>query len=107
MEERLEALVNDLADAGDPPGLPVSAQHDWDELERFGLLSTGERCYVALAAGRYDLLLATCEDPIEAWHRLDTRWRGEICRRRGWPAEWAVYADSGPGAADSEGHEIH
>jgi hypothetical protein len=51
MEERLEALVNDLANAGDPPGLPVSAQHDWDGLERFGLLPTGERGYVALAAG--------------------------------------------------------
>ena len=107
MEERLEALVNDLADAGDPPGLPVSAQHDWDELERFGLLSTGERCYVALAAGRYDLLLATCEDPIEAWHRLDTRWRGEICRRRGWPAEWAIYTDCRLDPASLEGHEIH
>ena len=105
MEERLEALVNDLANAGDPPGLPVSAQHDWDGLERFGLLPVGERGYVALAAGRYDLLMATHEDPIETWHRLDPHARGEICRRRGWPAEWAVYTN--PGAADAAGHEIH
>ena len=105
MEERLEALVNDLANAGGLPGLPVSAQHDWDGLEGFGLLPVGERGYVALAAGRYDLLMATHEDPIEAWHRLDTHARGEICRRRGWPAEWAVYANPGPAAAD--GHEIH
>ena len=107
MEERLEALVNDLAKVGEPPGLPVSAQHDWDGLERFGMLSTGERWYVALAAGRYDLLLATREDPVEAWHRLDTHARGVICRRRGWPAEWAVYANPGHDPAGSDRQEIH
>ena len=107
MEERLEVLVNDLANAGGLPGLSVSAQHDWDGLERFGLLPARERGYVALAAGRYDLLMATHEDPIEAWHRLDTHARGEICRRRGWPAEWAVHTNPGPAAAGADGHEIH
>lgn len=53
-----------------------------------GHLSAGERCYLALASGRYELLAAGY-DPIEAWHRLDSDWRRRVCRWRGWPLDQA------------------
>lgn len=54
-----------------------------------GVLSTGERCFVALASKRYDLLPANYADPIEAWHRLDGEWRRLVCEWRGWPNSYA------------------
>ena len=57
--------------------------------ESVGVLSTGERCYVALAVGRYDLLPHDDADPIEAWYRLDVDWRAGVCRWRCWPESYA------------------
>ncbi|MEJ2406556.1 MAG: hypothetical protein P8171_20130 [Candidatus Thiodiazotropha sp.] len=54
-----------------------------------GILSTGERCYVALATGRYDLLPGNYADPIEAWNRLDAELRTLVCRWRNWPDSYA------------------
>jgi len=54
-----------------------------------GVLSSGERCYVALAAGRYDLLPDGDADPIEAWYRLDSDWRAGVCQWRAWPETYA------------------
>lgn len=76
MNARLDALVERIANGGDADAV--------------GVLSTGERCYVALAANRYDLLPANYADPIEAWHRLDRDWRGGVCAWRGWPGEYAL-----------------
>ncbi len=59
------------------------------EGELVGVLSTGERCYVALAAHRNDLLPAAYHHPVEAWHRLDADWQRALCRRNDWPASWA------------------
>ncbi|MBK1727097.1 hypothetical protein [Halorhodospira neutriphila] len=75
MSERLSPLV-ELLRAGGEAGAAAG-------------LSVGERCYVALAAGRYDLLPAAYADPVEAWHRLDVSWRAAVCQARGWPEEWA------------------
>lgn len=50
-------------------------------------LSTGERCYVALAADRADWLPDTY-DALAVWHRLDDDWQLDVCRWRGWPEEW-------------------
>lgn len=58
-------------------------------VESVGVLSSGERCYVALAAERYDLLPHGEADPIEAWYRLDADWRAGVCRWRGWPESYA------------------
>ncbi|MBK1735577.1 hypothetical protein CKO15_09830 [Halorhodospira abdelmalekii] len=52
-------------------------------------LSTGERCYVALATGCYELLPIGYRDPLEAWHRLDGHWQAAVCQARGWPLAWA------------------
>mgnify|MGYP006300873079 FL=1 len=73
MNERLDAIVQRLGTGRAP---------------EIGPLSTGERAYVALAAGRYDLLPRAYADPIEAWHRLAPEWRRAVCARRGWPREW-------------------
>ena len=54
-----------------------------------GVLSTGERCFVALATGRYDLLPGNYADPIEAWNRLDAELRPLVCRWRSWPDSYA------------------
>lgn len=40
-------------------------------------LSTGERCYVALAADRADWLPDTY-DALAAWHRLDDDWQLDV-----------------------------
>lgn len=76
MNARLVALVERIANGGDTDAL--------------GVLSTGERCYVALASNRYDLLPTSYVDPIEAWHRLDGEWRGGVCAWRGWPGEYVL-----------------
>lgn len=55
-----------------------------------GGLSEGERCYVALASGCYELLPISFEDPLEAWHRLDGYWQSAVCKARGWPLSWAA-----------------
>ena len=70
MNERLDALVERITRG--------------DDGDVVGVLSTGERCYVALAANRYELLPANYADPIEAWCRLDMEWRGGVCAWRGW-----------------------
>ena len=54
-----------------------------------GVLSTGERCFVAIAANRYDLLPSSYADPIEAWQRLEPEWRAGVCEWRGWPRGYA------------------
>ncbi|MBK1732903.1 hypothetical protein [Thiococcus pfennigii] len=77
MNDRLDAIIRDLL-AGDAVEI--------------GLLSTGERCFVALAADRYDLLPTAYADPIEAWHRLDRDWRLAVCAWRGWPEHYAMGA---------------
>jgi len=76
MNARLDELVQRILDGGGA--------------ESVGVLSTGERCYVALAAQRYDLLPAAYADPIEAWHRLDTGWRLGVCAWRDWPRSYAA-----------------
>jgi len=53
------------------------------------VLSTGERCFVALASRRYDLLPGNYNDPIEAWNRLDGPLRRQVCEWRGWPDSYA------------------
>jgi len=75
MNERLDAMVEAI----------VKGKDD----DCVGVLSTGERCFVALAAARYDLLPAAYDDPIEAWNRLDHEWRGQVCEWRGWPRNYA------------------
>jgi hypothetical protein len=52
---------------------------------KVGKLTTGERCFVALASRHYDLLPADYADPIEAWHRLDCERQRLVCEWRGWP----------------------
>jgi hypothetical protein len=59
------------------------------EGELVGVLSTGERCYVALAARRTDLLPVAYHHPVEAWHRLDADWQRGVCRHNDWPESWA------------------
>ncbi len=76
MNDRLNTMVQHLRGGG------CSAS--------IGPLSTGERCYVALAAGCYDLLPAAYDDPIEAWQRLNPDWRLAVCEWRGWPENYAV-----------------
>jgi hypothetical protein len=44
---------------------------------------------VALASERYDLLPRSYVDPIEAWHRLDSKWQLHVCQWRGWPENYA------------------
>ena len=75
MIERLDKLVEHIRVDGDAGVV--------------GVLSTGESCYVALAAERYDLLPHSCEDPIEAWYRLDDDLRRNVCLWRGWPGSYA------------------
>lgn len=75
MNERLNSVVEGLRE--DLPG--ASAE--------LAGMSSGEVCYIALAARRYDLL-ASHVDPLEAWYRLPPEWRAAVCRWRGWPEEW-------------------
>lgn len=75
MNERLRNIVEDIRDG---------------EAGSVGVLSTGERCFVALAANRYDLLPASYADPIEAWLRLEPEWRAGVCEWRGWPRSYAL-----------------
>ena len=79
MNARLEHIVDTLRRG-------VSAEQ---EAELVGVLSTGERCFVALAASRADLLPDAYHNPIEAWHRLDADWQRVVCRHLGWPDSWA------------------
>ena len=51
-------------------------------------LSSGERCFVALSANRYDLLPSFYRDPIKAWHRLDKQQQVGVCVWRGWPRQY-------------------
>ena len=78
MDRRLEGMVARLrgqqADAGEEQG-------------ELGCLSAGQRCYVALAADRYDIL-PHAYDPVEAWHRLGPDWQQAVCLWRGWPEDW-------------------
>lgn len=74
MNERLHTLVKQILDGGN------------DDL--VGVLPTGERCFVALAANRYDLLPSSYTDPIEAWHQLDRDFQIGICVWRGWPRHY-------------------
>ena len=76
MNDRLNNLVQHVTGGGDTA--PV------------GVLSTGEKCYVALAANAYDLLPTAYADPIEAWNRLDVDWRLAVCDWRGWPNRYAT-----------------
>jgi hypothetical protein len=49
--------------------------------ESLGVLSTGERIFVCLAAGRLELLTDIHYDRIdEAWRRLDPDWRQAVIR---------------------------
>lgn len=80
MNARLEHIVDTLR-----RGLGAD-----QEAELVGVLSTGERCYVALAARRPDLLPAPYDHPVEAWHRLDADWQRGVCRRNGWPESWVM-----------------
>ena len=75
MNERINDIVQDVLEG---------------EADCVGVLSTGERCFVALAANRYDLLPAAYSDPVVAWYRLDRRWRAGVCQWRGWPCRFAV-----------------
>lgn len=75
MNERLDNLVQLLCNGGDADAV--------------GVLSTGERCYVALASNRYDLLPTSYADPIEAWNRLGLAEQLTVCDWRGWPKSYA------------------
>jgi|GEM_PF-2970300 len=79
MNARLEDIVDTLRRG-------IGADQEADLV---GVLSTGERCYVALAARRIDLLPAAYSHPVEAWHRLDADWQRAICRHNDWPESWA------------------
>lgn len=59
------------------------------EADLIGVLSTGERCFVALSIRRLDLLPVAYANPIEAWHRLDSDWQRGVCRHNDWPESWA------------------
>ena len=83
MDEHLDGITMDLANGADAG---VAAH-----------LSSGERCYVALAARRYELLPPAHDDPVEAWYRLSPEGRAAVCRARGWPLAWA----EGAGALSS------
>lgn len=74
MNVRLKRLVEHITDGGDADAV--------------GVLSTGERCFVALAANRYDLLPADYSDPIDAWFRLNPDWRVGVCEWRGWSRDY-------------------
>ncbi|WP_445005167.1 hypothetical protein [Halomonas mongoliensis] len=78
MNARLEGIVDTLR-------CGVSAEQEADLV---GVLSTGERCYVALAARRADLLPEAYWHPVEAWHRLDADWQRAVCRHNDWPESW-------------------
>ncbi|WP_157726449.1 hypothetical protein [Imhoffiella purpurea] len=73
--ERLTELVEHLRAEGD--GAEI------------GPLSTGERCFVAIAAHRYGLLPPAYADPIEAWFRLNEDWQLAACEWRDWPRSYA------------------
>lgn len=70
---------------------PVAAQLDHldaeaarvavDQARDYGVMSTGERLYVALAANRADLLEADGYTIAEAVARLDEGWMAELVRR--------------------------
>ena len=79
MNARLEDIVDTLRRG-------IGADQEADLI---GVLSTGERCYVALAARRIDLLPAAYSHPVEAWHRLGADWQRAICRHNDWPESWA------------------
>ena len=79
MNARLEGIVDTLRRGVRPE----------QEAELVGVLSTGERCFVALAARRADLLPAAYHHPVEAWHRLNADWQRAVCRHNDWPDSWA------------------
>ena len=60
-----------------------------------GVLSTGERCYVALATQRYEWLPEAYNDPIEAWQRLGPEGQRAVCHWRDWPSSWASGSEDG------------
>lgn len=80
MNARLEAIIATLR-----RGVPEE-----QEADLVGVLSTGERCFVALCARRADLLPAAYAFPVEAWHRLDSDWQRAVCRHNDWPESWAT-----------------
>ena len=45
------------------------------------VLPSGERAYVAIASGSYELV----HDPLEAWFALDYDLQVAVCKQRGWP----------------------
>lgn len=51
------------------------------ELDAAGALSTGERCYVALAANSAELLATDGNTIVEAYARLGTDWSEELVSR--------------------------
>lgn len=51
------------------------------DLRRLGPLSTGERCYVCLAASRSDLLAEDGNTIAEALERIGTEWTNELLTR--------------------------
>ena len=83
MMQRLDYIVHQALKGADD-ALMVALIHP---------LSTGERCYIALAANRADWLPDTY-DALAAWHRLDDDWQLGLCRWRGWPEEWVVEKES-------------
>ncbi len=74
MSEPLHAIVKQILD------------NDDEKLVR--LLSINERCFVAIAANRYDLLPSIYRDPIEAWYRLGRHEQVGVCVWRGWPRNY-------------------
>ena len=48
---------------------------------RFGVLSTGEKLYVALAANRHDLLKELDYTVVQAMARLEGQWLQELVAR--------------------------
>lgn len=79
MNARLEQIIDALRRGVDPA----------EEADLVGVLSTGERCFVALSARRLDLLPMAYHHPVEAWHRLDSDWQRGVCRHNDWPESWA------------------
>lgn len=68
--DRLDAIAERVAIAKDPL-----------KETNIGVLSTGERLYVALAASRQDVLDAYGYTIAEALARIDTGWTAELVRR--------------------------
>lgn len=78
----LDDIIKTIQDGQDDKAVEIADLAD---------LTIGERCYVALSTGRYDLLPDGL-DPVEAWRRLNWSWQDRVARWRKWPEALAEHA---------------